>query len=227
MPTDPIVPGRTMVQQQPDLGPSFLSVLARVVESLRAAEVPYGILGGVAAAAYGRPRCTKDIDVFCRPEDADRILDVLEGEGFAVERTNPAWIFKAWSDEVVVDVIFRTKGEVYFDDEMRSRVQCRDISGIQVPLIPPEDLVVTKALAMDETAPGHWWDALCIIANNELDWSYLLERARKGPNRVASVLHFALSTDLIVPTAVVRALDEQIAYSWVGAAPEELPWTRR
>ena len=219
-------PDRLVADQPVDLGPSFVSVLARVVSALRTAEVPYGILGGVAATSYGRPRCTKDIDVFCRPEDAHRILDVLEGEGFSVERTNPTWIFKAWIDEVVVDVSFKTKGEVYFDEEMRSRVRTREICGVEVPLIAPEDVVVTKVLATDETAPGHWWDALCIIASNELDWSYLLERARKGPNRVASVLHFALSADLIVPTAVVRALDEQIASSWV-AEPEESPWTPR
>lgn len=220
MPSDPAL------ADAPDaVLPSFTSVLARVVTALNGAEVPFGVIGGVASAAYGRPRCTKDIDVFCRPEEAERVLEVLDGESFTVEQTNPAWIFKAWSDDVVVDVIFKARGEIYFDDEMRARVAPRELWGVEVPLVAPEDIVVMKVLAMDETTPGHWWDALCILATNDLDWAYLLERARKGPNRVASLLHFALSTDVVVPTSVVLALDEQIAQRWTAAPLEDRPWT--
>ena len=28
------------------------------------------------------------------------------------------WLYKAWKDGVLVDVIFRSSGEVYLDDEM-------------------------------------------------------------------------------------------------------------
>jgi predicted nucleotidyltransferase len=192
----------------------FVRVLRDVVDALDAAEIPFGIIGGVASAAYGRPRWTKDIDVFCRVEDAEPVLDVLESHGFDVERTNPTWIYKAFRNDVVVDVIFKAKAEVYFDEAMRARVERRSLWGVEVPLVPAEDIVITKAIATDESSPNHWWDALCILAGNDLDWDYLLERARKGPNRVASLLHFALSTDVAVPAAVVRQLDEMIATTW-------------
>jgi hypothetical protein len=47
---------------------------------------------------------------------------------------------------------------------------------------------------------------LAIIAGHELDWDYLLMRARRGPRRVLSLLLYAQSTDLAVPDPVVRQL---------------------
>ena len=194
--------------------PEFVKVLEDAVGALDLAGIPFGVIGGVASAAYGRPRCTKDIDVFCRLEDASPILDTLEPRGFKVERTNPSWIYKAFRDDVVVDVIFKAKADVYFDDEMQRRVTTRSVFGVDTPLVPAEDVVVTKAIAMDESSPTHWWDALCIIATNEIDWDYLLVRARKGPNRLSALLHFAISSDIAVPTRIVRQLDELIASTW-------------
>jgi hypothetical protein len=196
--------------------PEFVKVLEDTVGALDVVGIPFGIIGGVASAAYGRPRCTKDIDVFCRLDDAQGILDTLTTRGFEVENTNPSWIYKAFRDSVVVDVIFKAKADVYFDAEMQRRVTKRVVFGVDTPLVPPEDIVVTKAIAMDESSPSHWWDALCIIAGNEIDWDYLLLRARKGPNRLAALLHFAVSSDIAVPTRVVRQLDELIASAWEG-----------
>lgn len=186
---------------------AFLTALADVAAALAAGPNPFGIIGGVASAVYGRPRCTTDIDVFCRADDAVAVLGTLAGSGFDVERTNPAWIYKARRQGVTVDVIFKTKGEIYFDEAMRERVRSGTFEGIEVPLVAPEDVMVMKAITADETSPTHWWDALCILSLNELDWEYVLDRARKGPNRVASLLHFALSVDLPVPTSVVGRLD--------------------
>lgn len=193
---------------------AFREVLTDVVGALDDAALSYGVLGGVASAAYGRPRWTKDIDVFCRPEDAERVLDALAGRSFDVEQTNPAWIYKGFRDDVLVDVIFKAKADVYFDDEMSARVRRVNVLGVDVPVIAPEDVVVTKAITSDEATPWHWYDAVGVLAINDLDWDYVVDRARKGPNRVLSLLHFALSIDVPVPTKVVRQLHEMIAATW-------------
>jgi predicted nucleotidyltransferase len=190
----------------------FTRVLGDVVRAL--GDVPFGVIGGVASAAHGRPRWTKDIDVFVRGDDADRALERLERLGFETERTNPAWIFKGFRDGVLVDVIFKIKSDVYFDDEMAARVRTTEFSGVEIPVVAPEDVVVAKAIAGSEEAPWHWYDALGIIADNELDWEYLLERARKSPNRVLSLMHFALSIDLPVPTKAILELHDTIASRW-------------
>jgi predicted nucleotidyltransferase len=168
----------------------------------------------VASAGYGRARWTKDIDVFCRPEDADRALDALAGDGFEVERTNPSWIYKAFRDGVQVDVIFKGKGGFYFDDRMATRVQPVSLVGVEVPAIAPEDLVVMKALSHDEESARHWHDALAVLASATLDWDYLLERARLGPNRVLALLHYALSVDVPVPTSAVNQLHDLVSATW-------------
>jgi predicted nucleotidyltransferase len=196
---------------------AFAGVLRRTIDVLATAGVSFAVLGGVASAGYGRSRWTKDIDVFCRPEDADRALDVLAAAGFDVERTNPAWIYKAFHDGVQVDVIFKVKGGLYFDERMAGRVRTVTLVGVDVPAIAPEDLVVMKALSHDEESPRHWHDALAVLATADLEWDYLLERARLGPNRVLALLHYALSVDVPVPVAAVNHLHEQVSATWAEA----------
>jgi predicted nucleotidyltransferase len=190
----------------------FEEVLRDVVGAL--ANVTFGIIGGVASTAYGRPRWTKDIDVFCRAEDAERVLDLLAARSFEVERTNPMWIYKAFRDDVQIDVIFKVRREVYFDQEMAERVRQMDVDGVAIPVLAPEDIVVMKAMAVDEESPWHWYDALGILAAVDLDWDYLLARARKSPNRVLSLLHYATSNDVPVSQTALRRLHEAVAASW-------------
>jgi hypothetical protein len=173
--------------------------------------LPWALIGGVASAAYGRPRWTQDIDVFCRPQHASEILSALADGGMATEETNPKWIFKAFHDDVQIDIIFKTAG-MYFDDEMERRVRHRTFREVDVPVAPREDLVVIKAMMHDEDTPRHWYDALGILANtgDEIDWEYLLFRARQGSRRVLSLLLYAQSCDLVVPDRVVHALYDQI-----------------
>lgn len=184
----------------------FLEVLRDGLAALDRAKIAYGLLGGVASAALGRPRYTRDIDIFLRPSDAGPALAALARAGFDTERTDPGWIYKAVKDEIMFDVIFRAKREIYFDDEMQARCRLAAFHGLQVKVISPEDLLVIKAIIHDEHTPRHWHDALGLIAAAELDWDYLLRRARYGARRVLSLLLFAQADDLIVPDAAIRRL---------------------
>ena len=67
--------------------------------------------------------------------------------------------------------------------------------GHDVRLVPPEDLVIMKAVVHDEAEPGHWHDALSIIAYGHVDWHYFARRALKAPRRVLSLLIYAQSVD--------------------------------
>jgi hypothetical protein len=109
---------------------------------------------------------------------------------------------------VLVDLIFKAKGGIYFDDEMVARVKRHDFHGASLRVVPPEDLVVIKAIVHDEPAPRHWHDALEVLAVADLDWDYLVRRARHGPARVLSLLLYAQSCDHAVPRDVVRAVFE-------------------
>jgi predicted nucleotidyltransferase len=182
------------------------AVLAEVIEALETDGVPHLLMGGAGAQTFARPRQTDDIDVFVQPADAGRALEVLGKAGFETEETYPSWLYKAVRHGVLVDVIFRSSGGVYLDDEMLVRGQRRQYRGTEALLMSPEDLLVVKAMAATEETPHHWYDALALIARRDLDWDYVLVRSRVGPRRVLSLLLYAESIDLAVPPEAVSLL---------------------
>jgi predicted nucleotidyltransferase len=190
---------------------AFVDVLRETVETLEQTGVPYVLMGGIGSASHGRPRWTHDIDVFIRPEDAARSVRALAERGFEVEETYPEWLYKAFKREVMVDLIFTSAGGILLDEEMISRAPVIDFKGVSVRVIPPEDLIVIKAVVHEEHMPRHWHDALAVLAVCDLDWDYLERRARQyGARRVLSLLVYGQSNDMIVPAGPVRRLFEAI-----------------
>jgi predicted nucleotidyltransferase len=191
---------------------AFLRVLRETAEVLRQAGLPHVFMGGLASAALGRPRWTHDIDLFVSPEDARRTLAILEATGFRTQETDPGWLFKALKNDVLVDVIFLSDGRVVLDQEMARRARWADVEGIPLPVISAEDLIVIKALVHKERSPRHWFDALALLRREDLDWDYLLDRARRyNPLRVLSLLYYARSSDQVVPADAIRRLREDRA----------------
>jgi predicted nucleotidyltransferase len=186
---------------------TFLAVLDEALDALRVAEIPFLLIGGIGSAVFGRDRGTRDIDLFVRPESAHRVLDVLAERGFETRVEYEHWLYKAFKHHVLVDVIFRSSRDILLGDEMLERARMMTFRGREVPVAPPEDLVVMKAIAASEDTPRYWYDAVAIIAQTELDWDYLVARARQhGARRILSLLLFADSLDLVVPPAPIEAL---------------------
>jgi predicted nucleotidyltransferase len=187
---------------QPEKNERFNRTLADTVTALEEARIQYCFIGGIASHGLGRPRATHDIDVFVRPEDTEIALRALSKHGFRTERTDPSWLYKGWKENVLVDVIFKSKGEIYLDAEMYQRSIHAEFHGKSLRLVAPEDLLIIKASAHSELCPGHWHDALALIAHANLDWSYLIHRAKRAPRRVLSLLIYATSNDIQVPKHV-------------------------
>jgi hypothetical protein len=82
----------------------------------------------------------------------------------------------------------------------------REFKGLPVRIASPEDLIVIKAIVHKEETSRHWFDALAILSRSDIDWDYLLHRARRGARRVLSLLIYAQSRDILVPTWAVRRL---------------------
>ena len=194
---------------------TFHSVLAAAVGALEQKGIPYLLVGGIAASTYGRPRWTHDVDVLVRPVDAALALDALAADGFRTEETFPDWLYKAERDGVSVDVIFSMPGGILLDEQMLARAREETVGGLSVRVIPPEDMIVIKAIVHDEHMPRHWHDGLAILGGCDLDWEYLLRRARAhGARRVLSLLLYAQSNDAVVPNGPVRALFDAVFEEW-------------
>jgi predicted nucleotidyltransferase len=194
-----------------DNGDLFLRVLDEALDALGKAGIPFLLIGGVGSAVYGRDQGTRDIDVFVRPETAPKVLDVLDARGFDTKEVAERWLSKAIKHGVLVDVIFRSSRDILLSDDMLARARVMPFRGRMVPIAPPEDLIVMKACAMSEDTSRYWYDAVSIIAHTELDWDYLVARAREhGARRLLSLLLFATSLDIVVPSEPIEALHEAI-----------------
>ncbi len=188
----------------------FASVLGDAVGAVEKADIPYALIGGIASVGFGRQRSTKDIDLLVKPQDADRTLEALDGAGFRTEKTDPRWLYKGFKHNILVDIIFASSGGVYLDQEMLNRAIRANYAGYSVRFISPEDLLIMKAMVHDEQGPRHWHDALGLISSCDLDWDYLVRRARRAPRRILSLLLYAHSLDLSVPNWAIRQLYEHV-----------------
>lgn len=196
---------------QPPAEEDLLTTLHEVVECLEGNDIDHLLMGGIGSFAMARPRVTHDIDVFIRPGDVEPTLDLLDARGFDTAIHDPAWLAKAFKRGVLVDLVFRSSGEIYLDDEMLRRGERRDYKGVGARVISAEDLLVIKALATAEHTAHHWYDALALIAKCELDWEYLVRRANEaGPRRVLSLLLYAESCDLAVPSTAITAIHDML-----------------
>jgi predicted nucleotidyltransferase len=196
---------------------TYLGVLDESIRIVEEARVPYGVIGGLASVMVGRPRRvtgSADIDLFLRPDEVDDVLAAFERNGFETERHEETWIYKARKDGITVDLIFRSSGEMYLDDEMVRRLHTAEFEGRRLTVVAPEDLLVMKAVAHGEETPQYWHDAVGIVARGDLDWDYLIERARRhGPRRVLALLLYAQSDDHVVPTSAIDALYRSVSES--------------
>jgi hypothetical protein len=198
----------------------FHVVLAEALDAIDRCGASYVLMGGIAATALGGHRSTHDIDVFVKPHDADLVLDALDKAGFQTEKRDPLWLYKAFRHNVMVDVIFKSSGPVFLDDEMIERSTVLDFRGRQVRTLGPEDLLIVKSLvlnehslSLDEHSMRHLNDLLSIIRVSDLDWEYVIKRSRLAPRRVLGLLLYAQSLDLLVPNAVIKEMVRMLELS--------------
>jgi predicted nucleotidyltransferase len=185
----------------------LMDALDVAVAALRGEGIPFLMIGGVASTVWGRDRGTTDVDLFVRPEAVQAVTEALEQKGFETEVAYEHWLYKAHRDGATVDIIFRASRDILLDEEMLERATTGTFRGRELPIAPPEDLIVMKAIASAEDTARYWYDALGILARGDLDWDYLVARARQhGARRVLSLLLFASSVDLVVPPTPLEQL---------------------
>src|SRR5204863_6598587 len=144
---------------------ALLRALDEAQDALRRGDVRFLVMGGIASGVLGRPRWTRDIDLFVRLEEADKALEALEQAGFETWVQYQHWLAKAKKHGVVVDVIWRSSSDILLDDEMLSRGMSVTFRGHETTLVPPEDLAVMKAVAATEDTPRYWYDAIAIVGH--------------------------------------------------------------
>jgi hypothetical protein len=165
----------------------------RTMQLLRAAGIPY-MIGGAFALDFhvGTNRKTKDLDVFVRPADAQRVLDELARAGYETEMNDPVWLGKAYCGADFVDVIFAFgNGIAVVDDEWFEHAGSGELWGEPVLFVPLEESLWSKAFVMDrDRFDGADIAHIILKSADRLDWARLLRRF--GPEWRVLLAHLVL-----------------------------------
>ena len=129
----------------------LLRALARVLPSWCDG---WFLFGAQAVQVWGTPRLSADVDVTIRPrsQDLGPFLAAMREAGFSARVPDPEGfarttrVLPLLHDEshIPVDAVLAGLGP---EEEFLARVRVVSIDGVSVPVISPEDLVVTKVLA--------------------------------------------------------------------------------
>ena len=159
----------------------LIETLKRAAGALRDDGITFVLGGGIASAAQGGPESDHDVDLLLRPQDADRALAVLDEAGFRPERPPEGWLYKAWDGDVFVDLIFQTaEGDV--TEDLFERATDMEVYAVPMLVLAPEDLLVSKLLALDEMTLDY--KPILEIARalrEQVDWPSVRERTSESP----------------------------------------------
>ena len=159
----------------------MLATLKRVSAVLRDRDIDFAVGGGIGSWVRGGPATEHDLDIVIRERDVDAALDALEHDGFRVERPPEEWLVKAWDGPVLVDLVYRPAG---FDgtDELLERSPVQSVEAVAMRVLPVEDILVSKLLAMDEHHLT--FEPVLEIARSlreQIDWAEVWKRTEHSP----------------------------------------------
>jgi len=165
----------------------LVSLLKIVAERLDKAEIPYMITGGIAVSYWGFPRTTHDIDIVieAKKEDKEKIVALFEKDFYISPEATANAIETRFTFNILhlksgtkVD-FWLLKDEPFGITEFKRRLR-RQISGKEVYIISPEDLILSKLLGYKETqSDRRLEDAKSILKTSRVDLEYIKNWAEK------------------------------------------------
>ncbi len=150
------------------------------IESLKLLQesgIPFLLSGTYALSCFtGITRPTKDLDVFCKPSDAPKILAFFQERGFGIEMEDERWIGKVWKGENFFDVIFSiSSASIPITDEWFQEVYEADVYGTRVRVTPPTQFILSKLFLQTRYRyDGADIVHVILVKHDEIDWQWLL-----------------------------------------------------
>ena len=152
------------------------------VESLRLlkeSEIPFLLSGTYALSCFtGIVRPTKDLDVFCKPSDAPKILGYFKSKGYDIEMEDERWFGKVWRGDHFFDVIFNiSSASIPITEDWFQKVYEAEVYGTTVRVTPPTQFILSKLFLQTR----YRYDAAdvvhtILIKHDEIDWQWLLSQ---------------------------------------------------
>jgi hypothetical protein len=172
---------RRFVADENDPLNGMVPTLKRSAAALRDKDIPFLVAGGVASWVRGGPPTDHDLDFLVRPMDAEAALEALTEIGLRPERPPEEWLFKAYDGDVMVDLIFCPAG-LEITDELIERGEELEVQAMTMRVMRPEDLLVTKLMAMTEHSINY---RSCLeiarALREQIDWDDVRTRSAESP----------------------------------------------
>jgi hypothetical protein len=193
----------------------------RAMTTLEEERLPFLVGGAYAYARYtGVVRHTKDFDIFVRPRDYERTLEIFEKMGLKTERSFAHWLGKGYEGEYFIDVIFSSgNGVARVDDLWFEHAVDEEVLGLPAKLIPVEEMIWSKSFIMErERYDGADVAHLLLHCAENIDWQRLLYRFGANGDWRVLLSHLTLFGYIYpgevqrIPQAVVEDLVERLRH---------------
>jgi hypothetical protein len=167
--------------------PDQWSIYRRVLVAAGESGIRFAVGGGTATMVYtGRPRQSKDLDLFVTADNRDRLIQVTSDCGlrdlYDEQPYDRAWIYRSHDGATIVDIIWAMANQrASVDPGWLENGPEMNIQDVRLRLVPPEEILWAKLYILQRDRCD-WPDALNIlyVLGPELDWDRLL--ARLGPD---------------------------------------------
>lgn len=166
----------------------LLRSLAKVANTLIAAEVPFALTGGCAVYARGGPPTTHDVDVLVREDDVPRAVSALVAYGMRAADTPLTWLAKVYDGDRLIDLLHHPNQQPV-TDEVLKRAQWMRVGPADMPVATATDLLVDKLLVFGPHRCD-FTDVLPIARalREQVDWQEVRERTADSPYAEAFLL---------------------------------------
>lgn len=159
--------------------PETVAFYRQAMLALREAGIPYLVGGAFAFQCYtGIHRATKDLDLFIRREDFEKLHKVMGQSGYTTELTFPHWLGKTWCGDDFIDFIFSSgNGIAVVDEQWFAHAPPAEVLGTRTAITPVEESIWSKAFIMErERYDGADIAHLIRATASSMQWERLLLR---------------------------------------------------
>jgi hypothetical protein len=164
----------------------------RVLDALDTHGVRYMVGGAIALNAYTEVwRWTRDLDLFIPETTLEAAHAACEAEGLHWLVVYQSWLSKALDGHRYVDFIHRAANGLYpVDESWHERSSVHEIMGREVPIIPAEELLLSKAFVCNRNRfDGADVCHLIYHAHDRIRWDVLAENAEQHANLLLAFVH--------------------------------------
>ena len=161
--------------------PQTILTLAEIARRLDQAGITWAVFAGAAAAAYGATRPLTDVDILVPAAEGDRLAALFPEAQVDRREDGSARGIQLPGFDILAGLMIMD-----LDTHMAARLQHHEVTGVTVPVIPPEDNILLKAIMGrgPEVGKHDWDDVQAMLARlPSLDWEYLRWRANASAHR--------------------------------------------